>query len=82
MPAKANLTGVAQITTAVREIDFVTRFTQNWDSLREIMNIMRPIRKDPGTKLTSYTASVTLQDSVGEGIEIPYNKLEVLGPKA
>lgn len=77
MPAKANLTGVAQITTSVREIDFVTRFTQNWDSLREIMGIMRPIRKDPGTKLTSYTASVTLQDSVGEGIEIPYSQATV-----
>lgn len=77
MPAKANLTGVAQINTTVREIDFVTRFTKNWDSLREIMNIMRPIRKDPGTKLTSYTASVTLQDSVGEGIEIPYSQATI-----
>lgn len=75
---KANLTGVAQITTAVREIDFVTRFTQNWDSLREIMNIMRPIRKDPGTKLVSYTASVTLQSgNVGEGEEIPYSRATV-----
>lgn len=77
MPAKANLTGVAQITTSVREIDFVTRFTKNWDSLREIMNIMRPIRKEPGTKLTSYAASVTLQDSVGEGIEIPYSQATI-----
>lgn len=78
MPAKANLTGVAQITTAVREIDFVTRFTRNWDSLREIMNIMRPIRKDPGTKLTSYTTSITLQNgNVGEGEEIPYSRATV-----
>lgn len=75
---KANLTGVAQITTAVREIDFVTRFTKNWDSLREIMNIMRPIRKDPGTKLVSYTASITLQPgNVGEGEEIPYSRATV-----
>ena len=78
MTAKANLTGVAQITTAVREIDFVTRFTKNWDSLREIMGIMRPIRKDPGTKLTSYTASITLQSgAVAEGEEIPYSKATV-----
>lgn len=78
MPAKANLTGVAQITTSVREIDFVTRFTQNWDSLREIMNIMRPIRKDPGTRLVSYVASITLQDGdVGEGEEIPYSRATV-----
>ena len=78
MPAKANLTGVAQINTTVREIDFVTRFTKNWDSLREIMNIMRPIRKDPGTKLASYTASVTLQSgAVEEGNEIPYSQATV-----
>lgn len=75
---KANLTGVAQITTSVREIDFVTRFTQNWDSLREIMGIMRPIRKDPGTKLVSYSASVTLQSgNVGEGEDIPYSRATV-----
>ena len=76
--AKANLTGVAQITTTVREIDFVTRFNQNWESLREIMGIMRPIKKDPGTKLASYTASITLQDgAVGEGEEIPYSRATV-----
>lgn len=78
MPAKANLTGVAQITTAVREIDFVTRFTKNWDSLREIMGVVRPIRKDPGTKLVSYTASITLQSgAVPEGGEIPYSQATV-----
>lgn len=78
MPAKANLTGVAQITTSVREIDFVTRFARNWDSLREIMGIMRPVRKEPGTKLTSYTASVTLQSgNVAEGVEIPYSQATV-----
>lgn len=76
--AKANLTGVAQITTTVREIDFVTRFNQNWESLREIMGIMRPIKKDPGTKLASYTASITLQNgAVGEGEEIPYSRATV-----
>lgn len=75
---KANLTGVAQITTSVREIDFVTRFGRNWDSLREIMGIMRPVKKDPGTKLTSYTASITLQPgNVGEGNEIPYSQANV-----
>ena len=75
---KANLTGVAQITTSVREIDFVTRFGQNWDSLREIMGIMRPVKKDPGTKLTSYTASITLQPgTVAEGDEIPYSQATV-----
>lgn len=78
MTVKANLTKTTDITVPVREIDFVTRFGMNWDALREIMGIMRPIRKQPGTKLTSYTASVTLQSgTVAEGEEIPYSKATV-----
>ena len=56
--AKEKLTVQNDITVAVRELDFVTRFGRNWDSLREILGIMRPIRKTPGTKLTSYKASM------------------------
>lgn len=75
MAAKPNITGVVDITVKAREVDFVSRFTSNWDALREIMGIMRPIRKQPGTTLTSYSATVTLQDGdVGEGEEIPYSK--------
>ena len=74
MASKANLTKVANIDGYIREIDFATRFGSNWDALREILGIMRPIRKTPGTKLTSYLASVTLQDGdVGEGEEVPYS---------
>ena len=76
--AKANLTTKAQITTSVRELDFVTRFGRNWDALRDIMGIMRPIKKDPGTKLVSYKASIVLQDGdVGEGESVPYSKAKV-----
>ena len=32
-----------------REVDFVTRFDDNWDALRNILGIMRPIRKAPGS---------------------------------
>lgn len=73
--AKANLTTTTQFSqVTVREIDFVTRFTRNWDALREIMGIMRPIKKAPGTKLVAYQASVTLTSgTVGEGEEIPYS---------
>ena len=78
MPAKNNLTKKANISASVREIDFVTRFGLIWDSLREILGIMRPIEKAPGSKLTSYTASVTLQSgNVGEGEEIPYSQATV-----
>ena len=45
-----------------REVDFVTRFNDNWEALRQIMGIMRPIRKAPGTSLVSYTADVALED--------------------
>ena len=81
MAAKNNVTTTAQFTTAAREVDFVTRFADNWDALRTILGIMRPIRKSPGTKLVSYKASVdgTLQGgtTVAEGDEIPFTKMRV-----
>lgn len=61
-----------------REIDFVTRFGNNWEALRNILGIMRPIRKAPGTQLISYTASVALENgNVGPGNVIPYSKSTV-----
>lgn len=73
-----NTTTTAQITTAVKEIDFVSRFNRNWDTLREIMGIMRPVRKTPGTKLVTSKASVTLADgAVAEGNEVPLSQAKV-----
>ena len=61
-----------------REIDFVTRFGQNWEALREVLGIMRPIKKEAGTTLKSYKASVTLEDGdVDPGNVIPYSKAKV-----
>lgn len=78
MAAKANLTKTADIQVTAREIDFVTRFARNWEHLRDIIGIMRPIRKEPGAVLKSKTATVTLQSgTVGEGEDIPYSKAEV-----
>ena len=63
---------------AAREIDFVTRFGTSWQSLQEILGIMRPIKKEGGTVLTSYTASVALEDGdVDAGCLIPYSKATV-----
>lgn len=77
--AKTNLTGIAQIQTQAREIDFVTRFTYNWDHLRDIMGVARLIRKTPGTVLKSKYAVVILQNgNIGEGEEIPYSQATVL----
>ena len=62
-----------------REVDFVTRFGDNWDALRGILGIMRPIRKAPGTALVSYTASIALEDgAVGPGDVIPYSKATIV----
>lgn len=61
-----------------REVDFVTRFNDNWDALRDIMGIMRPIRKAPGTRLVSYTAKVALESGdVEPGNVIPYSKATI-----
>ena len=63
---------------SAREIDFVTRFGDNWDALRNILGIMRPIRKAPGSKLVTYSASVTLESgAVPAGALIPYSKATV-----
>lgn len=72
-----NLPNVYTDVTA-REIDFVSRFGSNWDALRKLLGIMRPIRKAPGTQLVSYTAQVTLADgAVPAGAVIPYSKYKL-----
>ena len=61
-----------------REMDFVTRFGENWEALRNILGIMRPIRKTPGTSLVSYTADITLENGAVEpGEVIPYSKATI-----
>lgn len=76
--AKENLTKTADIQVNPREIDFVTRFARNWEHLRTILGIMRPIRKEPGAVLKSKTATLVLQDgNIGEGEEIPYSKATI-----
>lgn len=78
MPAKDRLTKSVNIDTTAREVDFVTRFANNWDHLRDIMGVTRLIRKTPGTVLKSKYATVVLQSgAVGEGEEIPYSQATV-----
>ena len=76
--AKENMILSADVQIAAREMDFVTRFASNWDHLREILGIMRPIRKQPGTVLKSkYAEGVLESGDVPEGGEIPYSKFTV-----
>lgn len=81
MAVKEGLMTTTQLTGAkVREIDIASRFGDQWDALRAIWGIMRPIRKVPGTKLTSYKVELDggLKggDTVGEGEEIPLTKVK------
>jgi hypothetical protein len=73
-----SLTKVENIDVTVREQDFVSRFAKNWDALRAILGISRPIRKTLGTKLVAYNATCSLESgSVGEGQQIPYSTTNV-----
>lgn len=75
---RANTTLTTDITVQAREVDFVSRFSDNWESLREILGIMNPVRKQPGTTLVSSKATITLEDgNVPEGAVIPYSKAKV-----
>ena len=80
MAAIENTTTTQQMNSVTaRAVDFVSRFTANWDALREVLGIARPIRKQPGTKLVSYAASITLQDgAVAEGDLIPFSQANVV----
>ncbi len=62
-----------------REKDFVTRFGLNWEALREVLGVTRPIEKEAGTTLVAYSASVTLEDGdVDAGCVIPYSKATIV----
>ena len=76
--AKENLIVTSDIQVTARELDFVTRFANSWEHLREIMGIMRPVKKQPGSILKSKYVEGTLQSgAVGEGEAIPYSNFKV-----
>lgn len=79
MAPLTNTTTTAQFNgVSIKEIDFIERFQRNWDALIEILGIMRPIRKTPGTKLVSSKATITLQSgTVAEGDEVPLSLAKV-----
>lgn len=68
----------AQITVEAKELDFVTRFEQTWQALIDILGIMRPVRKDPGTKLVSSKATVELKEgNEADGDEVELSQATV-----
>lgn len=73
-----NTTTSAQITVEAKELDFVTRFERTWQALIDILGIMRPIRKEPGTKLVSSKATVVLQEgNEADGDEVELSQATV-----
>ena len=78
MAVVANTTTTSNISLTVKELDFVSRFTQNWQAIQDIMGIMNPVRKEPGTTLVASKATVVLQDGeVPEGDEVPLSQATV-----
>ena len=76
--ASEDLITSADIQVTARAIDFTTSFARNWDALREIMGITRPIRMVPGTTLKSKYAEGELESgNVGEGELIPRSHYQV-----
>jgi len=77
--ASVNLTTSADIDVRAREIDWVSQFTRNYESYTDIMRVMRPIKRAPGTVLTQKIATVDLESgTVGEGNAIPRSKSKVI----
>ena len=67
-----NLIVSADVALEARKIDFVTQFTKNWNALREVLGITRPIRKANGTELYAKYAEGELESGdVAEGAFIP-----------
>lgn len=78
MAVVQNTTTTSNISLTVKELDFVSRFTQNWQAIQDIMGIMNPVRKEPGTTLVASKATVVLQDGeVPEGDEVPLSQATV-----
>ena len=59
MAVTPNTTTTENFNIDAKVMDFVERFNMNWESLREIMGVMRPVRKTPGTRLRSYKVDIT-----------------------
>lgn len=76
--APENMTGDAQIQIRAREIDFVTSFGKNIQSLLDILGITRMVRKENGSLLKTKKVIGTLESGiVGEGEEIPMSQYTV-----
>lgn len=78
MSVTANTITTGNFNLQAQSVDLADRFDANWDVLREIMGVMRPIRKTPGTRLVSYKATVTMNQTPHvEGDEVPLSSVSL-----
>lgn len=81
MGAEQGVITTQNIDITVREIDFVNRFTTNIQALQQVLGVVRPIRKEAGSKIRVLKTSGTLAKSVAEGEKIGFSSYdtEVVG---
>lgn len=78
MAVVTNTTTTANFNIDPGLIEYVSKFNTSWQAWTEIMGIMRPIRKTPGSRLRSYTTNVTLSDQeYVEGDEVALSQVAV-----
>lgn len=84
MAVTPNTTTTENFNIDAKTIEFVERFNMNWDALREIMGVMRPIRKTPGTRLRSYKVDITRgggQPAEGDEVALSQANVEEVAHK-
>lgn len=84
MAVTPNTTTTENFNIDAKVVEFVERFNMNWDTLREIMGVMRPIRKTPGTRLKSYKVTVTRgggQPAEGDEVALSQANVEEVAHK-
>jgi hypothetical protein len=60
-----------------REIDFVTRFSDSWKALIDLLQISNAVKKAPGTTLRNFTTKTVLAESVDAGKDITASTVEL-----
>lgn len=75
--AKENITLSSNIAGNPREIDFVTKFGDNWQGLLNIMGVSNMVEQAPGTALHVKKGGITLASTVAEGELIPLSSASV-----
>lgn len=73
MAAPTNTVTTEQMQYALN-VEVATKFDQSVDKLAELFGVVAPETMAAGSKLTQYTVSGTLQETVAEGEEVPFSQ--------